>query len=210
MSQIDTIYSAFDQLTTWEQYRDLLIETLTASGYPNLDNIIRSGFTENHFDNPELLAQFIVPLFSPHPDVANALYSGTDPLGLLTRIDRTKELLVNGNFNVDLSGWVINASDSGAEPTWVSGAARLNGGGPGLTSRLRQELANLPVGRYYFTSTGNYTSLAFGFTAGSSEVSGYSNLKQRVLVHPQTGSLWLAATSAAVETLDNLSIRRID
>ena len=209
MSQIDTIYSTFDQLTTWEQYRDLLIETLTASGYPNLDNTIRSGFTENHFDNPELLAQFIVPLFSPHQQVANALYSGTDPLSLLTRIDCTRQLIVNGTFDTDLTGWT-DASVEGYEASWENGVAQLNGGGTGNTSRLRQELANLPAGRYTFSSTGTYTSLAFGFTPGSDEVSGYSNAKSRTLVHPQTRSLWLSTASTNVETIDNVSLRRID
>lgn len=209
MSQIDTIYSTFDQLTTWEQYRDLLIETLTASGYPNLDNIIRSGFTENHFDNPELLAQFIVPLFSPHANISNALYSGTDPLSLLTRIDRSRELIVNGTFDTDLTGWT-DASNVGYETTWEAGAAQLNGGGTGNTSRLRQQVPNLPAGTYLALAGGNFTALAYGTSQGGAEISAYSAAQSRIIINPQTQTVWINLAELSVRTLDNVSLRRID
>ena len=209
MSQIDTIYSTFDQLTTWEQYRDLLIETLTASGYPNLDAVIRSEFTPDHFLNPELLAQFIVPLFSPHQQVANDLYSGTDPLNLLIRVDRTRQLIVNGTFNTDLTGW-IDASEEGFEATWEDGVAQFNGGGEGKTSRLRQEVVSLEAGQYQFTFTGTTTPLALGFTPAGDQVSGYSPAKDRTFTYPETRTLWVNFATVNVETIDNVSLRRID
>lgn len=207
MSQIDTIYSAFDQLTTWEQYRDLLIETLTASGYQNLDDIIRSEFTENHFDNPELLAQFIVPLFSPHPNVANVLYSGTDPLHLLVRVNRSRELIVNGTFDTDLTGWT-DASTAPSTIEWSDGKAVsvIDGSNP---ARLRQTVVTETQGLYQISST-DTMPIRVGTVASGEQMLLDAANATRTFIAPGTTAWVSVFTTTDGQELDNVSLRRID
>lgn len=213
MSQIDTIYSAFDQLTTWEQYRDLLIETLTASGYLGLGNTIRSGFTENHFDNPELLAQFIVPLFSTHALVSNRLFSGTDPLDLLLKIHRSRNLLESQVSAFD-AGWTTNGE---AQVTGGQGRLISSGGYSAVNTPLTLPVANL---RYQVSldvvAAASGTIRVDGFIVNSvtTEIFPAGTGRREVITRPTavTGTpLQIARNTAPTDyTVDNVAVRLID
>lgn len=158
------IRSQRTQLLTWEQYRDLLIDTLNAADYPNLEDKILSEFNYDYFINAEFMIDWILPLFSPHESISNELRSTatlscTDFLfNLLFVINRTRNLVENGRFNANTDGWSDGSSAGGSmdwnsdgylEATYTSGNARANyeiQWTPGKLYQVSLDVVEEPVG----------------------------------------------------------------
>lgn len=146
------IRSQMNQLLTWEQYRDLLLNTLSAADYPGLEDQVRSEFSEQYIDNPKLMADWLVELFSPHELISNelrsmaALSGPTFLLDSLLVVNRTRNLLSNGRFPEDISGWQ-DLSSAGGSIEWDS-AGRLQLDSVSGTARATIDTVVVPGKRF--------------------------------------------------------------
>lgn len=203
MAQLDNIYSRFNQLVSWDQYLNLLIETLTLSGYTGLEDRLRNEFNESLFDNPALMVRYLAPLFSPGEAFTNRLYSGMTPLELLVAIDQSRNRVSNPAFGVD--------SD------WVKGTGWAITGGvavfttTGSTSDLTQNIVGDP-GIYSITYT--ITRTAGGLNprlnsqngAGKAAAGTYTDIFS---ITSALATLTFRANTTFAGSVDNVSLRQL-
>jgi len=143
------------------------------------------------------------------------------PVGLM--LDKSKglvrgpELVVNGGFDSDLSGWSVTGPTTA---TWSAGAAALSralGNG-----RFWQNMSGLTVGRMYqvafdVLALSNTLDLAFGvagaapsnsFVSGVNAAGTYTGMFTATATSHSVGCI-LQGSSTATGTIDNISVREL-
>lgn len=118
------------------------------------------------------------------------------------------ELVTNGGFNTDLSGWDISASTAPSTVVWSGGQAVFQTDGTN-SARLRQSFS-LVVGKTYrFTHGAGAPSAFLGTAVGGNQygtVSGGSSL----VFTATSSTFWISYTTAVNGTVvDNVSVREV-
>lgn len=120
-----------------------------------------------------------------------------------------EELVTNGGFDSDLSGWSIG---NGFGAIWNNGAAEITRGAGLIAEGFKQIVPNLEIGGTYelsFTISGTGTAVyARGAYAwGPAGVSGTQTRQFVATAQELTMSFW--GSSGTVATLDNVSLKRL-
>jgi len=138
----------------------------------------------------------------------NGILVGTQFFHAPLWISGAPELVTNGTFNTDLSGWDVSASTAPSTIVWSAGQAVTSTDGV-ANARFRQTVTGLVVGKLYSLSrTGNLVTF-LGTTIGMAEILPGSLTATRYFIAPTT-TVYIGATSnVSGQTLDNVSIKRL-
>lgn len=208
------IRSQMNQLLTWEQYRDLLLNTLSAADYPGLEDQVRSEFSEQYIDNPKLMADWLVELFSPHELISNelrsmaALSGPTFLLDSLLIVNRTRNLVVNGTFDTD--------SDWGLTQSVISGGLATITSADGSYAAITQSQETTQEKSHLFSmevvSITGTIALGIASTPLVAATTGVSGLPEGILRPPSdTFTLEIKRQGgAATAEVDNVKLRRLE
>ena len=167
------IRSKMNPLINWEDYRNLLIQVLHSGGFFNFEDSVRSNFTADHFNNPQLLVDDLLVWCIELETQTVFLQSQTKVttpellLNLLLALNNQSTIIQNGNFATgDLTGWI-----TGYATSVTDGIAFMNRNNVSLANMPRQDNV-LVIGVEYSYSIRVHSvdfqvRLGFGGTTGS-------------------------------------------
>lgn len=125
------------------------------------------------------------------------------------------ELVTNGEFTIDLSGWSIASSTAPSTVIWSNGVAQAQTDGVNA-ARLRQSVPTVAGRTYVFTAAPAFgttgMSVALGTTAGGTDIAAAATVAATTtttFVAPGT-AVWISCISAIDgRTLDFVSVREV-
>lgn len=127
---------------------------------------------------------------------------------------RGAELVTNGNFSSDLSGW-WEVSTAPATVTWVTGTAQFSRIDSN-NARLDQVLATVVGATYEISAviTGNAINVTIGTVQGASDVltfTSFSSALQKVTFVAASATSWIRFVTGSVGTtaVDSVSVKEI-
>lgn len=127
------ITNLFTPLTEWGAYRDNLIAELTAAGWTNFENVIRSKFTYDHFLDPQMAADLIQEATGCHDSILTDLRSATDRFDIPLGVNLTRDRLDDAGSFTSSDGWttpsgwtIVNSAAEGNIATGLSVALSHN------------------------------------------------------------------------------------
>lgn len=116
------------------------------------------------------------------------------------------ELVVNGRFDTDLSGWT-DASTAPSTVIWSAGIALWQTDGV-AGGRIRQSVTT-EIGKTYRLSRLGSANLAAGTTAGGNDLLSFSSTAVRTFVATSTTTWINIHDTANGDWADNVSLRRV-
>lgn len=148
------------------------------------------------------------PANDPGEDIGLALSSRLwNGASLAAYVAGQPELVTNGDFATDLTGWSAAASTSPATVVWSAGAAVVDTSGGG-TARFRSTVPTV-AGRLYRISSTGTLAIAVGSSAGASDILGGAADLVRFFTATGTVTHLTCAETNNGRFIDNVSVREV-
>ena len=116
-----TAENLLTSLAEWGTIRDVLVQELVDQGMNDAADVIRSEFTPDHANYPDLLANLIIKATDLHPITQSVLRSQNNVLDIITRLNEPviDQLEGVGSFDDSsdwtlLSGWTVTGGQAEA------------------------------------------------------------------------------------------------